>query len=52
MSKVVAIIFAGGTDICMGAELPKQFIEVEGKPIKIHMPDIFESSLNVMVSER
>ena len=28
----------------MGAELPKQFIEVEGKPIMIHTLDIFEKS--------
>ena len=40
MSKVIAIIFAGGTGVRMGAELPKQFIEVEGKPIMIHTLDI------------
>lgn len=44
MSKVIAIIFAGGTGVRMGAELPKQFIEVEGKPIMIHTLDIFENS--------
>ena len=43
-SKVIAIIFAGGTGVRMGAELPKQFIEVEGKPIIIHTLDIFEYS--------
>ena len=43
-NKVIAIIFAGGTGVRMGAELPKQFIEVEGKPIMIHTLDIFESS--------
>lgn len=42
--KVVAVIFAGGTGVRMGAELPKQFIEVEGKPIMIHTLDIFEKS--------
>lgn len=42
--KVIAIIFAGGTGVRMGAELPKQFIEVEGKPIMIHTLDIFENS--------
>lgn len=42
--KVVAIIFAGGTGVRMGAELPKQFIEVEGKPIMIHTLDLFEYS--------
>ena len=44
MKKVIAIIFAGGTGVRMGAELPKQFIEVEGKPIMIHTLDIFENS--------
>lgn len=44
MSKVIAIIFAGGTGVRMGADLPKQFIEVEGKPVIIHTLDIFEKS--------
>ena len=43
-NKVISIIFAGGTGVRMGAELPKQFIEVEGKPIMIHTLDIFENS--------
>ena len=43
-SDVIAVIFAGGTGVRMGAELPKQFIEVEGKPIMIHTLDIFEKS--------
>ena len=42
--KTIAIIFAGGTGVRMGAELPKQFLEVEGKPIMIHTLDIFENS--------
>ena len=42
--KVIAVIFAGGTGVRMGAELPKQFIEVEGKPIMIHTLDLFENS--------
>ena len=42
--KVIAVIFAGGTGVRMGAELPKQFIEVKGKPIMIHTLDIFENS--------
>lgn len=44
MNKTIAVIFAGGTGVRMGAELPKQFIEVEGKPIMIHTLDIFENS--------
>ena len=40
--KNIAIVFAGGTGQRMGAGLPKQFIEVYGKPIIIHTLDIFE----------
>lgn len=42
MSKNVAIIFAGGSGARMGSGLPKQFLEVNGKPIIIHTLDIFE----------
>ena len=42
-NKVIAIIFAGGTGVRMGAELPKQFIEIEGKSIIIHALDTFEN---------
>ena len=40
--KNIAIIFAGGSGARMGSGLPKQFIEVEGKPIIIHTLEIFE----------
>ena len=43
MSKVIAIIFAGGSGVRMGAGKPKQFLEVNGKPIIIHTLDIFEN---------
>ncbi len=42
MGKNIAIIFAGGSGARMGSGLPKQFIEVGGKPIIIHTLDIFE----------
>ena len=42
MGKVIAIIFAGGSGVRMGAEKPKQFMEVEGSPIIIHTLNIFE----------
>lgn len=42
MSKNIAIIFAGGSGARMGSGLPKQFLEVSGKPIIIHTLDIFE----------
>lgn len=42
MSRNIAIIFAGGSGERMGSGIPKQFIEVEGKPIIIHTLDLFE----------
>ena len=42
MSKNVAIIFAGGSGVRMGSGIPKQFLEVNGKPIIIHTLEIFE----------
>ena len=40
--KNVAVIFAGGSGVRMGAGKPKQFLEVDGRPIIIHTLDIFE----------
>ena len=42
MGKNIGIIFAGGSGVRMGAGIPKQFLEVNGKPIIIHTLDIFE----------
>lgn len=42
MAKNVAVIFAGGSGVRMGSGTPKQFLEVNGKPIIIHTLDIFE----------
>lgn len=38
----IAIIFAGGVGIRMGAGMPKQFIEISGKPVLIHTLELFE----------
>lgn len=38
----IAIIFAGGSGVRMGAGVPKQFLEIEGKPILIHTMRLFE----------
>ena len=43
MNKVIAVIFAGGSGVRMGAGKPKQFLEVNGKPIIMHTLEIFES---------
>lgn len=42
MSKNIAIIFAGGSGARMGTGIPKQFIEIEGKPIIIYTLQNFE----------
>lgn len=39
----IAIIFAGGVGVRMGAGIPKQFLEINGKPVIIHTLDLFES---------
>lgn len=40
--KNVAIIFAGGSGARMGSGIPKQFLEVDNKPILIHTLEIFD----------
>lgn len=38
----IAIIFAGGSGVRMGAGVPKQFLEINDKPILIHTLRLFE----------
>lgn len=38
----IAIIFAGGSGVRMGAGVPKQFLDINGKPILIHTLQLFE----------
>ena len=38
----IAIIFAGGSGVRMGAGVPKQFLEVNGRPILVHTIQIFQ----------
>ncbi|MCD7746694.1 MAG: 2-C-methyl-D-erythritol 4-phosphate cytidylyltransferase [Lachnospiraceae bacterium] len=38
----LAIIFAGGSGVRMGAGIPKQFLEINGKPILIHTLQLFQ----------
>lgn len=42
MERVIAVVFAGGSGVRMGAGKPKQFLEVAGRPIIIHTLEIFE----------
>ena len=45
--KNIAIIFAGGTGQRMGSEVPKQFLNVYGKPIIIHTLEKFQYNDNI-----
>lgn len=47
MARNIAIIFAGGSGVRMGAGKPKQFLEVGGMPIIIHTLEIFENHPNI-----
>lgn len=38
----IAIIFAGGSGVRMGAGIPKQFLEINGKPVLIHTLRLFQ----------
>ncbi len=37
-----AIVFAGGCGVRMGGSVPKQFLELDGKPVLAHTLEIFE----------
>lgn len=43
----VAIVLAGGTGSRVGAQVPKQFIEVQGKPILAYTLERFEHNPNI-----
>ncbi|MFR4053258.1 MAG: NTP transferase domain-containing protein, partial [Clostridium perfringens] len=43
MGKVVSVILAGGKGKRMGAEVSKQFIEINGKPIIYYTLKAFEA---------
>ena len=38
----VAIVFAGGSGVRMGSAVPKQFLELDGKPVLAHTLELFE----------
>ena len=38
----VALIFAGGSGVRMGAPVPKQFLEIAGKPVLAHTLQLFQ----------
>ncbi len=47
MNNNVVLIFAGGCGRRMNSEIPKQFLEINGKPIIIHTAEIFEHHPNI-----
>lgn len=42
-----ALILAGGTGTRVGAEIPKQFIEVSGKPVLVYTIDNFQNNKKI-----
>lgn len=44
---VTAIVLAGGTGVRVGAGVPKQFVEVMGKPIMAYTLTIFQENPNI-----
>ncbi|MGI6251564.1 MAG: IspD/TarI family cytidylyltransferase [Anaerolineaceae bacterium] len=43
----IAVILAGGTGQRLGAEIPKQFVEVLGKPLIVYALQCYEDSLHI-----
>ena len=37
-----AIVFAGGSGERMGSSVPKQYLELDGKPVLVHTLELFE----------
>lgn len=43
----IAILLAGGTGSRMGSDLPKQFIDIYGKPLVVHTIEAFDINPNI-----
>ena len=43
MTMNLAIIFAGGSGVRMGSDIPKQFLELDGKPVLAHTLELFQN---------
>lgn len=39
----IAVVLAGGTGQRMGSNVPKQFVDVNGKPVIVHTLEVFEN---------
>ena len=42
-TKTVALVFAGGSGVRMGAKEPKQFLDLDGRPVLARTLDLFEN---------
>lgn len=43
----IGVILAGGTGRRLGAGIPKQFIEISGKPILVYTMELFQNNSNI-----
>lgn len=43
----IAIIFAGGKGTRMGSKIPKQFLEINGRPILVHTLELFQNNIKI-----
>lgn len=54
--KNIALILSGGSGLRMGSSIPKQYVEVEGKPVIAYCLAVFEKNLEIdaiqIVAER
>jgi 2-C-methyl-D-erythritol 4-phosphate cytidylyltransferase len=46
-SQNIAIVFAGGSGVRMGAAIPKQFLDLDGKPVLAHVLALFQDHPSV-----
>ena len=49
--KTIAVIVAGGSGTRFGAQTPKQFLDLQGKPVLIHTIEAFDQALEGMDHE-
>lgn len=47
----IAVVLAGGVGQRMGSPVPKQFIEVSGKPILVHTLEVFQNNNDIAAIE-
>lgn len=43
----VALVFAGGSGVRMGSQVPKQFLELDGRPVLVRTLELFQEHVEV-----